>query len=149
MTGCLSRVVHGAAQQGQGRGRNGYRRHGGDPPARHRRRRDLHREAVGAEPRRAAHHAAAIGLRGRCLVRDDAKCPPPQVGRQRHRRQPAQHDGRVEPAALVDAAHLAAPEMAPDLSAQRPGLPTALVIEDGGQFPAVFPLGSGQQQRAQ
>jgi len=86
MTGCLSGVVHGGAQQNQGRGRHGYRRHGGDPPARHRRRRDLLREAAGAEPRRAAQQPAAIGHRGRCLVRDQAERPPPQVLRQRRRR---------------------------------------------------------------
>ena len=149
MTGCLSGVVHGAAEQGQGRGRHGYRRHGCDPPARHRRRRDLHREAAGAEPRRTVKHAAAIGHRSRCLVRDDAECPPPQVRRQRHRRQPAEHDGRVDSAALMDTAYLAAAEVPPDLSAQRADWHTARVIEDGGQFPAVFPLGSGQQQRAQ
>ena len=72
MTGCLSGVIHGAAQQDQGRGRRGYGRHGGDPPSRHRRRRELYREAARAEPRRAFQHAAAIGQRGRRPIRDEA-----------------------------------------------------------------------------
>ena len=149
MTGGLSGEIHSAGQQSQGRGRRGYRRYGGDPAARHRRRRDLRREAIGAESGRAVKHAGAIGHRGRCLVRDDAECPPSQVSRQRHRRHHAEQDRWVESAALVHAAYLAAPDMPPDSPAQRPAGLTALVIQDGGHFPAVFPLGPGQQQRAQ
>ncbi len=65
MTGRLSGVIHGAEQQSQGRGSRGYCRHGGDPPSRHRRRRELYREAGGAEPRRAVEHTGAVGHRGR------------------------------------------------------------------------------------
>jgi hypothetical protein len=73
---------------------------------------------------------------------------PPQLGRHRHRGQQAEQDRGVEAAALAHTAYLAAPDVPFDPPAQRAG-GAAFVVEDGGQFPAVLPLGSGQQQNAQ
>lgn len=102
---------------------------------------------MGAERRRAIKHLGAVGNRGWRLTTNQIECLLPQVAWHGDRWEEVDKDRGVQPAPLALPAYFAVPDVPLHLAAQ--AAPPAPAVQDGGQFLAVLPVGSGYQQHAQ
>ena len=142
-------VIHAPAEQGQGRCGRGGRYHRDSLPARHRRRHELYREAVGAKRFRPVQYLGTMGRRLRGGIGDKGENPLPQARRERGHRQHAKQNRRAEVTALEPTAYRTPPDVPLDPPAQQRRRLAAPTVNDGGQIGARLPLRSGRQLYAQ